>query len=288
MSTNDLYELVTEKIVAKLEKAGSWKKLWDCPAPLNMNGRLYHGINWLLLSSDDFELPVYGTFNQIRQNGGQVNKGEKSTIVVYWDKFLPEPEDGKVQKPRFFLKFYHVFNVCQAHFDELGHEKINALAKVKEQNNLPLVEAEKIVAGMPDAPSIDAGKSDRAYYVPALDIIKVPDMKYFTSSDEYYATVFHEMVHSTGHAKRLDRFKDGDPDDSRKEKYSKEELVAEMGASYLSAVARLNHDIDNSAAYIKGWASHLKDNPQWIVWASKRAVDAANFILDVKDERAAV
>jgi antirestriction protein ArdC len=190
-------------------------------------------------------------------------------------------------KTRFFLKYYRVFNVAQAHFDDEGKEKIELLAKTSEHENLPSVEAETIVADMPQKPFIKITKQDRAFYSPALDQVSVPDMKYFVSSAEYYSTLFHELVHATGHKSRLDRFHPNSADETRKQNYSKEELVAELGASYLAAVAKLDHDIDNSAAYIKGWTKPLVENPNWIVWASKRAQSAANFILNIKEEGAA-
>jgi antirestriction protein ArdC len=254
-----------------------------------MNGRSYHGVNYLLLAASKFETPIYGTFNQIRQNGGQVRKGEHGDIVVYWDKFTPdEPDEEGSMKPRFFLKYYRVFNVEQAHFDDMGKAKIEALSsKILGKNNLPSEPAELIVKQMPNAPSIVFTDQDRAFYAPYMDTVNVPNMKYFVTSDEYYSTLFHELIHSTGHKTRLDRFHANSADETSKQNYSKEELVAELGASYLAAVAKLDHDLDNSAAYIKGWSRHLVDNPSWIVWASKRAQSAANYILNITEERSA-
>ncbi len=82
----DIYQRITQQITNNLEKAGSWQKLWNTLQPVSLNEHKYRGINHLLLSSDEFKSPVWGTFNQVRKNGGQVNRGEKSRIVVFWKK----------------------------------------------------------------------------------------------------------------------------------------------------------------------------------------------------------
>lgn len=274
----DIHQKVTENIISKFETAGSWQKLWEVPAPMNLNGRPYQGINYLLLAYDAHPMPVYGTFNQIRQNGGQVKKGEKSTIIVFWS-FQTEidPATGKSDK-KYFLKFYNVFNVGQAEFDEIGQQKIRSLASF---NDNPVIHAaDDILNSMPAPPLIYHDKSDRASYLRVYDRIRIPDIGFFTSSDEYYHCLFHELVHSTGHSSRLNRFAVyKDFSDDQLTGYSKEELVAELGASFLSAHAGLNPPINNSAAYIRGWSARLKDNATWIMWAANRAHEAVSYIL---------
>ena len=256
MNKSQIYAAITEKIIANLETAGSWMKLWQVPSPVSMNGHYYRGINRLVLSSDPYKSRVYGTFQQIRANGGQVRKGEKSTIVVLWKNTVEKDETTGETKKMFLLKFYHVFN--SEH-----------------------LEAESIIEGYDCRPEIIfSDKDDRAYYAPVADLISVPDMKYFTSSSAFYRVLFHEMGHSTGHPKRLNRY-DGMSNSYGDIPYSKEELVAELCSSFLAGIANLDLDIRNSAAYIGGWASALRDNQKWVMWAAARAEKAADHILGI-------
>jgi antirestriction protein ArdC len=281
MKNSEIYSAITEKIIANLETAGSWAKLWQVPSPISLNGHYYTGINRLVLSSDKYDIPVYGTFQQIRANGGQVRKGEKATLVIFWKKLLIHDEDKKEDKITFMLRNYFVFNVSQADFDELGKKHIDKLIlKVEATNNMRNSDADSVINSMPSPPSITYSNSDdRAYYAPSSDSVSVPDIKYFNNSEAFYATLFHELTHSTGHPSRLDRFEKGSQRFGSVS-YSKEELVAELGASFLCAVCSINSDIANAAAYIAGWSRALRDNTNWIVWAAARAELAVNFILN--------
>jgi len=287
--TTEIYQKVTDLIIGKLETAGSWQKLWDVPPPVSLNGHVYRGINFMLLSSDHYTMPVYGTFEQIRKNGGAVKKGEKSTIIVFWKRLIEEQPDGK-KDVKYFLKYYNVFNVDQAEFDEIGKKHISELCNLsydqRFQRSMP---AENIINDMQNPPKIVFTKDDSCTYNRVTDVVKIPEMKWFVSSDEYYASLFHEIVHASGHPSRLNRdasYKDFN--ESRQDSYSKEELVAELGASFLCSVAGLNYNINNSAAYIAGWSKRLKENTNWIVWASRRAEMAADFILNKVEKEATV
>ena len=198
MNNSQIYAAITEKIIANLETAGSWMKLWQVPSPVSMNGHYYRGINRLVLSSDPFKSRVYGTFQQIRSNGGQVRKGEKSTIVVFWKTGIEQDEATGVTKKKFLLRFYHVFNSEQADFDEQGKQKIAQLQSlVNEKVNSEHLEAEAIIEGYKDRPEIIfSDKEDRAYYAPVADLISVPDKKYFTSSSAFYRVLNHELIHN--------------------------------------------------------------------------------------------
>jgi antirestriction protein ArdC len=280
MNNTQIYAAITEKIIANLETAGSWMKLWQVPSPVSMNGHYYRGINRLALSSDPYKSRVYGTFQQIRANGGQVRKGEKFTIVVFWKNTVEQDETTGETKKMYLLKFYHVFNSEQADFDEQGIKKIADLQNlVTEKINSKHLEAESIIEGYQGHPEICfSNKDDRAYYAPVTDLISVPDKKYFSNSSAFYRTLFHELRHSTGHPKRLNRY-DGMSNSYGDIPYSKEELVAELCSSFLAGIAHLDLDIRNSAAYIKGWASALRDNQKWIMWAAAKAEKAADHIL---------
>ena len=287
MNNSQIYAAITEKIIANLETAGSWMKLWQVPSPVSMNGHYYRGINRLVLSSDPYESRVYGTFQQIRANGGQVRKGEKSTIVVFWKNSLQQDEATGETKKLFLLKFYHVFNSEQADFDEQGMTKIAGLQNlVTEKVNSEHLEAEAIIEGFENGPDIHySDKDDRAYYAPMADLISIPDKKYFSNSSAFFRTLFHELAHASGHPKRSNRF-DGMSNSFGDIPYSKEELVAELCSSFLAGIAHLDLDIRNSAAYIKGWASALRDNQKWIMWAAARAEKAADYILGIPSSSA--
>ncbi len=287
MNNSQIYSAITEKIIANLETAGSWMKLWQVPSPVSMNGHYYRGINRLVLSSDPYKSRVYGTFQQIRANGGQVRKGEKSTIVVFWKNSIDQDVTTGETKKLFLLKFYHIFNSEQADFDEQGMKKIAELQNlVSEKANSDHLEAEAIIEGYEGRPDICySDKDDRAYYAPVADLISVPDKKYFSCTSAFYRTLFHELGHSTGHPKRLNRF-DGMSNSFGDIPYSKEELVAELCSSFLAGIANLDLDIRNSAAYIKGWTSALRDNQKWIMWAAARAEKAADHILGTSSSSA--
>ena len=282
MKRNDIYSRITRQIIDNLDKAGSWRKLWDTPQPVSLNGHQYRGINHLLLSSSQYSSPVWGTFLQVRQNGGKVNKGEKSNLVVFWKQMARErenPETGEMEeKTSFMLRYYLVFNTEQCSFDNLGQDKINRLSKVsKELQNERFTPAEDIITGMPNGPKIAYGAYQTPSYLPSLDQVRMPRMEYFFSSAEYYSALFHELVHSTGHKKRLNRF-ETDQFQNRAS-YSREELVAELGAAYLSTIAGIKDDLRNSTAYIKGWLKVLDSYPAWILWAASRAQKACEYIV---------
>ncbi len=285
MNNTQIYAAITEKIIANLETAGSWKKLWQIPSPVSLNGHYYRGINRLILSSDPFKSRVYGTFQQIRANGGKVRKGEKATIVVFWKMSVNKDEATQENKRMFLLRYFHVFNTEQADFDEQGLQKIAQLQNlVEERHNESHVDAEEIISGYQNKPDIHfSDKDDRAYYSPVADLISVPKMKYFANPSEFFHCLYHEASHSTGHPKRLNRF-DGMSNRFGDESYSKEELVAELSSSYLAEIAHLELNIRNSAAYISGWASKLRDNQKWILWAASRAEKATDHILGIASD----
>jgi antirestriction protein ArdC len=285
MTKSEIYAAITEKIIANLETAGSWKKLWQIPSPVSLNGHYYRGINRLILSSDPFKSRVYGTFQQIRANGGKVRKGEKATVVVFWKSSIHTDEVTQETKKMFLLRYFHIFNTEQADFDQQGLDKIAQLQNlVEERHNESHIDAEQIITGYHNKPDIHfSDKDDRAYYSPMADMISVPQMKYFATPSEFFKTIYHELGHSTGHPKRLNRF-DFMSNCFGDEPYSKEELVAELCSSYLAEIAHLELNIRNSAAYISGWASKLRDNQKWILWAASRAEKAADYILGITSE----
>jgi len=278
----DGYQVITDKIVAALE-AGTvpWRKPWKSiggfgPTSLS-TGKEYRGINHLMLSMESmargYSSLYWGTYRQISELGGQVAKGEKGTQVVLWKPFTKEV-DGKEQK-FLMMKLFTVFNAEQADW-EAGKEPVEPEKPASTFS--PVEEAERIANGMPQRPEIRHG-GDRAFYSPLLDYVGMPNRESFASAEGYYGTLFHELVHSTGHESRVGR--DGIEAFAGfgTESYSREELIAEMGAAYLCAEAGIEPRIDQNAAYIASWLKVLKGDKKFVVSAAAGAGKATDFIL---------
>jgi antirestriction protein ArdC len=174
------------------------------------------------------------------------------------------------------LRYYSVFNIEQT-------EGITP-PPAEETHNLfhPLANAEKIVANVPLNPDIKYG-GNRAYYSVSLDYIQLPHQHTFNSIEEYYSTYFHELTHATGHSSRLSRKSILEPSYFGSHEYSKEELVAEMGAAFLCGHAGIeNKTIENSAAYIQGWLRELKNDKTLLIHAAAQAQKATDYILNRK------
>jgi antirestriction protein ArdC len=273
-----VYEIVTEKIIKQLESGvAPWRKPWTCQTPANLlTQKEYRGLNVFTLASQGFPSRFWLTFNQATKLGGRIRKGEKSSAVIFWnicDERETTTQDGTNETSRpFLLRYYSVFNLSQA-------EDIDIPASLLQETrtNDPIETCEQLVKNMPDSPAFD--QSDKAWYSPSNDVIGMPARGLFHSSEEYYATVFHELAHSTGHAKRLHRENFDNPVSFGSESYSKEELIAEMTAAMLCGIAGIEQRIlENSAAYLKTWIARLKSDSRLLVSAASQAQKAADFI----------
>lgn len=275
----DVYQIITDRIVGLLE-AGTvpWQKQWkgghEMPRNL-ISGKEYRGINIFLLHAMSYQSPLWVTFKQAAELGGNVRKGEKSCPVVFW-KWL-EGRDSQSGEPKRIplLRYYSAFNVAQCE----GLEK-HLPATVTDRVHNPIAEAESILAAMPKKPEIRHGQR-QAYYSPKADYIGLPDPAAFNSDQDYYNVLFHELTHSTGHESRLNRKGvAGESVSFGSQTYSKEELVAEMGAAFLCGHCGIaDHTIDNSAAYIATWLSRIKEEPKLVVQAAAAAQKASDYIL---------
>jgi len=280
MST-DTYQLITDRIIAKLE-AGTipWKHYTTIKAsegaPRNYcSGRQDNGINYFLLGMMGYSSPHWMTFSQAKSEGGMVRKGEKSMPIVYWNFSEREDKETGEKKSIPFLKHFNVFNAEQV--DGID-ARIPEPSGGRETNANAL--ADQIIADMPNRPVIKTGEFASASYSPSGDTVRMTEQKLCVSDSAYYSTLLHELIHSTGHPSRLNRAFGNSFGSSG---YSREELIAEMGACFLcSEVGIAQETEDNSASYIASWIKVLKGDPKAVVAAAGKAQKAANFILNTK------
>lgn len=274
MSTQ-IYEIITDRVCAMLE-AGTipWRKGWaggDLAAASAVSRKEYRGVNQFLLRASGYASPFWLSFNQARERGGSVRKGEKGMPVVFWKQYEREDQDGAKRKVP-VLRYYTVFNVAQ--IDGLRLDL--PAPEIKEHR--PIEEAEAIVANMPNRPAIIHGEA-RAFFRPALDVVNMPAPGLFDMPEEYYAVLFHELTHSTGHETRLNRRPSTEPRHFGDTAYAREELVAEMGAAFLCGVCGIERaTLENSAAYIASWLKALRNDPKAVVIAAAQAQRAADYI----------
>ena len=278
-SHRNVYQIVTEQIIRQLEQGvAPWRKPWRTELPVNLvSGKPYRGLNVFLLGSQGYGSRYWLTFNQAAKLGGHIRKGERSSLVTFWhmgDEKITRDADGNERKSKpFLLRYYRVFNVEQTEgiTDKLG--LTGASPRVAD-----LGHCEAIVSGMPNPPRRE--QSSRAWYQPSIDTVGMPSKSLFSSGEEYYSTLFHELTHSTGHGTRVGREGIEQLNTFGSESYSKEELVAEMGAAMLCGLTGLApKTLENSAAYLQSWLSVLKSDWRMVVTAASAAQKAVDYIL---------
>lgn len=276
----DIYKAVTDRIIAQLEQdMVPWRKPWIASgcAVSHATGKPYSLLNQMLLGKPG----EYATFNQIRQAGGSVRRGEKANMVVFWKWITTKDDETGEEKEVPFLRYYNVF-----HLDQCEGVAAKHLLQLP-QNAHAHTCADAVIADYVarERVTLRHESGDRAFYRPATDVVVLPEIAQFNSTEEYYSTAFHELTHSTGHSTRLNRL------DSTayfgSEAYSKEELIAEIGAAAL-----LNHigletsgSFHNSAAYIGSWLKALRNDKHMIVSASGKAEKAVQLILGTVSEK---
>lgn len=278
----NVYEMVTNRIIDQLSKGDiPWHKPWhgiNSGAYNRVSKKPYSLMNQMLLSHDG----EYATYKQWHDMGGQVRKGEKAEIVVFWKMIdVKEEKDGETNKKKVpMLRYYSVFHVSQVD----GVEPLDRGDAVEHE---PIAEAEKIKNDYMEREGIEIKEifSNDAFYSPMGDFINIPAKEQYDDVAEFYATLFHEVVHSSGSETRLNRFSKNEKlAKFGSEDYSKEELVAELGSAFLmnSVGIETPDTFKNSAAYIQSWLNVLKNDPKMIVSAAGKAEKAAEFILTGK------
>lgn len=284
----DAYQIMTDRICALLEKGEiPWRRPWKQSGglmPQNLRSRKeYRGINPLLLACAGYSSPYWLTYKQASELGGQVRKGESGFPVVFWKWLDGKDRDTGEAKRIPLLRYYTVFNVaqCDGLDGKVPDHGIDPGAAFD-----PIERCERVVSGYSGAPEIRSG-GDRACYSPARDLVMMPERTAFSTAESYYSVLFHELGHSTGHASRLKR--DGITDTVMfgSHEYSKEELVAEMTAAFLSGHCAIDgQTVENSAAYIQSWLKKLRNDKSMIVSAAAQAQKAADLILGKRFDNA--
>ena len=306
MTKESVYQAVTDRIIDAIKQGevAPWRKPWKGGGPVQIrNGRPYRGINIFLLALAGYSDPRWGTFKAMKEAAvakargegrtiieksvkrgkytkthyfevvdgqevffsGGVRKGEKSTSIILWKPVKKKSKSGEEEDEGYLLlKSYLVFNAEQC--DEMPE-----LPGAREHE--PIETAERIANGFV-GPTVDFG-GDRAFYSPTLDFVKIPIPENFDSAEAYYSTLYHELVHSTGHESRINRLESTQFGSGP---YAKEELVAEMGAAMLCGMAGIDN-LDQSASYVSGWLEKLESDPKLVVQAASLANKAADLIL---------
>ena len=278
-----VYEIVTQTIIEKLE-AGNvpWRRPWITSAPKNLiSGKEYRGINTFMLSASGFPRSEWLSYRQAEKLGASVRAGERSNMVVYFNvgEERINAKTGKLSKP-FLLRYSRVFNISQCvHGEQSLADKLGLNAA--EGAPVGSIEScDAIVCNMPNRPIVKA--SDRAWYRPSTDEVGIPDKSTFHSSEGFYSTLFHELTHSTAHPTRVGRPEVMESQNFGSANYSREELIAEMGAAMLCGVAGISPaTIENSASYLRSWISALRGDSKLVVAAASGAQRAADYIRGV-------
>lgn len=296
-SSNKVYSAIIAELLEALENGTPvWRKTWNYQQyaatlhnPLSdapFTGRNVFLLTWFMMIRG-YESPLFATAKQIVAAGGKINEGESGMPVVMYTPVKEktaaaarlnikesdvQPGDREVA----FLspRYYRVYNIV-AQTTGIEVETPEFSPVISEFTPIEL--CEQLVAGYTDAPTITTGNDGRATYTGGrVDTVSMPPRVAFDNEQEYYATLFHELAHSTGNSKRLNRDMSGD---NKSKSYAVEELVAEITAALLCGETGIaNATLENSAAYVAGWLQALKDNPDILFKAIVGAMDAADYI----------
>jgi antirestriction protein ArdC len=279
---SDIYSQVNDRIIAALEQGiVPWKRPWSGRLPTNYDSvKQYRGVNILTLGIAEmvhgYSSPYWITFRQAQKHGGHIKRGEKATYIVFSDKRIREveKEDGtKELKVYHFIKSFPVFNWDQTE----GVARKEAMAALDPDRDLIEV-CSSLLGGMPKPPAyLESGNS--AYYAPREDLVNLPPIETFKTTEGYIATKFHEYAHSTGHKSRLNRPGVMGVAAFGSDDYGFEELVAELTSAYLCACNGIDNTLENSAGYIQNWLGALRKDKTMLLKASGKATVAVNFIL---------
>ena len=275
MSKSKVPEVITSKFITKVEETGRlpWTRPWELKPNCNyLSKREYTGVNRWMTALSEYGCPYWISFKKMSERGGFLKEDQHGTAIIYLgsgNKTVNEDD----QKTYRFLRYYTVFNLEQTTLpipeEELSKEKIVDVMSIFNKSKLP---------------TIKHGK-DQACYSPDRDVIHMPYHNTFRSDESYYSTLFHELIHSTGHTQRLDRQDIFGAENMKRENYAFEELVAEIGCALLCYhTGNFTEDVEqNSIAYLQGWRSRLNNNDNWLMSAASKAEKAVNYLLKEKE-----
>ena len=268
--------IVTQKIIDALEGGvAPWKQCWSSKRPRNLiSGRPYTGCNALFTHPmvTGFKEAAFLTRKQAYDLGGKIKEEHKRNSIPI--VFYKQAQKKDSEETYSMMRFYSVWNVEQVDGIELNSDKLREVMLNPS--------AENIVDTWESKPNIEIGKMDPCY-MPSRDTVHVPNPGEFYSDGEFYAALFHELVHSTGHESRLAR--DMQPLMFDKHSYSREELIAEIGAAFLCHHAGIENVVKNQAAYCAHWLKVLGDDRKMILEAAREADKAFRMIIGEADER---
>lgn len=293
MKNTIIFEEITGRVIAQIEKGvAPWRKTWGfAEAPQNhFTKHKYRGINAFLIYIYNYPTPYFATFNQVAKAGGKVKKGSKAhrlyfTKNLWYDstgnqynesdfEFMPADLQHDLRRV-YYVKYDYVFNMA----DVEGIE-FKPFATTWNEND-SIVECDYFFQNLQDAPKFQFVLSDSAFYRKNDDVLNMPLIQQFHTSADFYATTFHELVHSTGHTSRLNRATLNDCHRFGDENYSKEELIAELGACFFCNYFGIkNVDVvQNSNSYLGGWLKKLKAEPNLLWEAAAEAQKAFDFLV---------
>lgn len=279
-------EMVTDRVIQALERGTvPWRRPWILPdrgAFNRFTGKKYSLLNQISLHHEG----SYGSLRQWTRAGGVIDPDERPEMVVFWK--WPEPEEdknkkddeeeqGKKRKEKPVLRYHRVYHISQVQGVEPDKPRENIRYDHPQMEEVGKIFKDYITR---EGITFDEGEYGEAYYSPHHDMIHVPAIRLYQHPEQYYSTVYHEAIHSSGVSGRLNR--EGLQKVSfGSDVYSKEELVAEIGAAALMEKVGIETDksFDNSAAYISGWLDALKEDKRMIIFAASQAEKAVNFIL---------
>ncbi|RRO19689.1 zincin-like metallopeptidase domain-containing protein [Flavobacteriaceae bacterium 14752] len=324
VTPKEIFDNISKDILDAIDNSGDlewrkpWKNKYGFSATNFVSKKPYSGINSLYLNliypmikNRKFDIPYFLTFKQIQKNKGKLKKGSSAFRVYYYDLFyiFESEETGKIfsykekefekelrekvkntsfddipldtlveNSTRAFIKYYNVFNADDIEGIDWGISQVKNKEKAEK-----IKSAEALIDAYKDKPNVSIENSNRAFYSPPKDHLVMPEPEQFDNIQEFYSTYFHELIHSTGHEKRTGRLK-GVKGKFGDFEYSKEELVAELGAVFLCAESGiLYHTLDNSKAYLQGWKKRLKknieENNRFFTQAAAQAQAAVNYML---------
>lgn len=291
--TRDLYQEVTNRIMRMIEAGvAPWRRTWNTYglARNYATRHIYTGINLILLNNTRHPIPYFMTFRQAKDRGGHIKKGAKAEMAIYFNVYYKDAFDRTLSKEEAdsckktgeeiqilkFIKYYNVFNI--ADIEGIQFE----IPEVSLRPNEKIAWCENIVENMPNSPELKHIDTDRAFYSPVYDFVNMPMIEQFETPEDYYATLFHELTHATGHISRLRREEVMNPQLFGSKPYSREELIAEMGASFLCASVQIDYDsiIENNVAYLAGWLKVLREDNRFIFKSAADAQKAVDYILN--------